>query len=88
MKPDCECPLCELALQDEIESVFMRERQWFGMYQIRSRVRWGFCRWEFFLRVIVMMVVRGTLIETQQEDENDFPRFLLTRLMVRPDRGN
>jgi hypothetical protein len=86
MKAHCCCKLCRLALRKDIEQVFVRTRQWLGIYQVRSRIIWGFCSWEFFMHVWFQMIVDGVLIESFAPDSDEFPRYLLSRLAVRPDR--
>lgn len=88
MKADCECQLCSLALRLDIEQVFVRSPEWLGIFQVRSRIHWGFCSWEFFQNVCSAMVNQGILIESFAPDSDEFPRYLLSRLMVRADRGN
>ncbi len=88
MKANCDCKLCRQALRTDIEGVFVRNRQWMGIFQVRSRVHWGFCSWEFFVEVFAQMWVDGRLIESFAPDSDEFPRYLLSRLMVRPDRGH
>ena len=91
MKPDCDCTLCELALRVDIAQVFVRSPQWLGVFQVRSRINWGFASWEFFTRVWVGMLVDGLIIESFAPDSDEFPRYLLCSVMTRPvrmDRGH
>jgi hypothetical protein len=86
MKPNCCCKLCRLALRTDIAQVFVRSRKWLSMYQVRHQLYWGFCSWEFFMYVWFQMIVDGVLIESFAPDSDEFPRYLLSRLAVRPDR--
>jgi hypothetical protein len=86
MKRHCTCNLCRQALRADIEQVFVRSRRWLGIYQVRTRIYWGFCTWEFFMYVWFGMIVDGTLIESFAPDSDEFPRYLLSRIAVRPDR--
>jgi hypothetical protein len=87
MKADCWCQLCRMAVRTDIELVFMRSQEWLGICQVRSRSQWGFCSWEFFLAVWKEMIGEGLLIESFAPDSDEFPRYLLSRLAVRVDRG-
>ena len=66
----------------------MRSREWLGIYQVRSRIHWGWCSWRFFMEVWIEMIVDGLLIQSFAPDSDEFPRYLLSRLMVRVDRGH
>ena len=87
MKAHCCCKLCRACLRTDIEQVFVRSREWLGIFQVRSRIHWGWCSWEFFQLVWAEMWIDGLLIESFAPDSDEFPRYLLSRLMVRADRG-
>ena len=84
MKANCDCTLCHYALRTDIEQVFVRNREWLGIFQVRSRIHWGWCSWEFFLKVWMQMMIDGLIIESFAPDSDEFPRYLLSRLAKRP----
>jgi hypothetical protein len=86
MKANCCCKLCCLTMRMEIEQIFMRSPEWLGIYQVHNRIYSEFCSWEFFMQVWFQMITDGLLIESFAPDSDEFPRYLLSRLAVRPDR--
>jgi len=84
MKAHCTCPLCCITLRMDIEQVFVRSPKWMGIFQVRSMVNWDWCSWRFFKRVWKTMITDGLLIESFAPDSDEFPRYLLSRLITRP----
>ncbi len=83
MKKNCDCRLCRLALRLDIEQVFQRRRRWLGVFQVRARIDRGWTEWGLFLSVWLEMIDLGILIESFAPDADQFPRYLLARLMNR-----
>jgi hypothetical protein len=84
MKANCTCTLCKLALRLDIEQVFIGSREWLGVFQVRSRIQFGWCSWKFFMDVWIQMMLDGLLIESFAPDSDEFPRYLLSRLIAPP----
>ena len=76
---DENCELCDLSVRLEIESVFMRERRWMGIYIVRHQGNLGWCPMPDYVRVFTRMVRAGLLIVSFGQGDQ-FARYLLARL--------
>ena len=89
MNVNCDCVLCRLELRHDIEAVFERDRVWLGIFQVRSRLNvqlgahshWS--PWKLYQAIWAEMLVKGLLIESFSPKRDQFPRYLLSRLMNR-----
>ncbi len=84
MNHDCDCWVCQYAVRSDIEAIFERDRCWLGLFQVRARVPVQWHAWKVFVPVWIQMINQGLLIESFDSKHDQFPRYLLTRLAVRP----
>jgi hypothetical protein len=90
MRRGCDCGLCRLVMRRDIEAVFDRDRVWLGMFQVRARLNVelgdsGGPDWKLFQSVLAEMIDHGLLIYSFSPKHDQFPRYLLSRLINRGD---
>ena len=90
MRPDYDFRSCRIGMRRDIEAVFDRDRVWLGMFQVRARLNVepgdsGGPDWKLFQSVLAEMIGHGLLIYSFSPKHDQFPRYLLSRLMNRGD---
>ncbi len=83
MNPHCDCIICRCSIRREIEGVFDRDPCWLGLYQVRARIPVQWRAWKIFVSVWIQMIHQGLLIESFDNQRDQFPRYLLARLAAK-----
>jgi cell fate regulator YaaT (PSP1 superfamily) len=78
----CACAWCRRSVRTAIEQTWVHNPRWMGVFTSRYLCCLN-SPWPLYREVFAEMVARGLLTQTEDEDAG-FPRYLLSRLLPRP----
>jgi hypothetical protein len=81
MSTICKCSLCRRSIRLRIEQAFTREPRWMGEMTIRFHARLSWVPVRLYRSILAEMVLLGLVLKSS-DPADEFPRYLLSRLMA------